>query len=101
MQKTIIGNCQTWLVLRIAGSTARILSDYFGQAEYQEKQEGVHVGGESEQGSMQWQARRTLRNIILSSEIQHLPDLEGYLAVLLLIAWLFLPINTTILTSRF
>lgn len=80
--QTIMGMCQTWLVLRVADSeTAQYLSDTLGKAEQQEKDESLSFGAEPNRDGTNLQSRRTERAIVLPSEITHLPDLQGYLRV--------------------
>lgn len=80
--QTIMGLCQTWVVLRVADSeTAKYLSETLGQADIQEKDEGLSFGAESNRDGTNLVSKRTERAIVLASEIQHLPDLEGYMRV--------------------
>lgn len=80
--QTVMGMCQTWVVLRVADSeTAKYLSETLGQADIQEKDEGLSFGAESNRDGTNLVSKRTERAIVLASEIQHLPDLEGYMRV--------------------
>lgn len=80
--QTIMGMCQTWVVLRVADSeTAKYLSDTLGAADIQEKDESLSFGAESQRDGTNLASKRTERAIVLPSEIQHLPDLHGYMRV--------------------
>ena len=75
-----MGMCQTWLVLRVADSeTGQYLSDTLGQTEIHEKDESLSFGAESARDGTNLAARRAQKQIVLPSEIQHLPDREGFL----------------------
>lgn len=78
--QTLMGMCQTWLVLRVADSeTGQYLSDTLGQTEIHEKDESLSFGAESARDGTNLAARRAQKQIVLPSEIQHLPDREGFL----------------------
>lgn len=80
--QTIMGMCQTWVVLRVADSeTAKYLSETLGAADIQEKDESLSFGAESQRDGTNLASKRTERAIVLPSEIQHLPDLHGYMRV--------------------
>lgn len=80
--QVIMGMCQTWLVLRIAdGETAKYLSESLGQSEIHEREESLSFGAEPVRDGTSLQARRAQTPIVMASEIQRLPDLEGYLSV--------------------
>ncbi len=80
--QTMMGMCQTWLVLRIAdGETAKYLSDTLGQREIHEQEESYSYGAEPMRDGSSLQARRAQSPIVMPSEIQRLPDLTGYLAL--------------------
>ena len=80
--QTIMGMCQTWVVLRVADAeTAKYLSDTLGMTEIQEKDEGLSFGAESARDGTNLSSKRAQKQIVLASEIQHLPDREGYLRV--------------------
>jgi type IV conjugative transfer system coupling protein TraD len=72
--QTILGMCQTWVVLRVADSeTAQYLSDTLGKADMQEKDESLSFGADSVRDGTSLGSRRTERAIVMPSEIQHLP----------------------------
>lgn len=80
--QTIMGMCQTWIVLRVADSeTAKYLSETLGLMEMQEKDEGLSFGAEANRDGTNLSSRRAQKAIVLPSEIQHLPDLHGYMRV--------------------
>lgn len=80
--QTILGMCQTWVVLRVADSeTAQYLSDTLGKADMQEKDESLSFGADSVRDGTSLGSRRTERAIVMPSEIQHLPDLHGFMRV--------------------
>lgn len=82
MAQTIIGMCQTRLVLRVSGGdTADDLAKAFGEAEVDEKDEALSYGAGTNRDGVNVQARRMLRDIVLSSEVQRLPDLAGFLSI--------------------
>jgi type IV conjugative transfer system coupling protein TraD len=80
--QTIMGMCQTWIVLRVADAeTARYLSETLGLMEIQEKDEGLSFGAEANRDGTNLSSRRAQKAIVLPSEIQHLADLHGYMRV--------------------
>lgn len=80
LAKTIISGCQTKLLLRVTdGSAARQLAETMGQAEMDEKEETLSYGLHAERDGVSVFARRSLRDIVLSSEVLTLPDMAGYL----------------------
>lgn len=82
LAKTIISGCQTKLLLRVTdGAAAKLLAEMMGQAEIDEKDETLSYGLNSERDGVSVSARRQLRDIVLTSEILTLPDMQGYLLV--------------------
>jgi type IV conjugative transfer system coupling protein TraD len=80
--QTIMGMCQTWVVLRVADpETAQYLSDTLGKADMQEKDESLSFGVDSTRDGTNLGSRRMERVIVMPSEIQHLPDLHGFMRV--------------------
>jgi len=80
--KTIISMSQTKLVLRVGdGDTAKVLEELFGKAEIDEKEETYSYGLNSQRDGVSVFARRQMREIVMSSEIRHLPDLAGYFSI--------------------
>lgn len=82
LAKTIISGCQTKLILRITdGASAKLLSELLGQAEVDEKQETLSYGIDPHREGLSLSARRTLRHLVLGSEILALPDMTGYFMI--------------------
>jgi type IV conjugative transfer system coupling protein TraD len=82
LAKTIISGCQTKLLLRVTdGAAAKLLADLMGQAEVDEKEETLSYGLSPERDGVSVFARRSMRDLVLSSEILTLPDMTGYLVV--------------------
>ena len=82
LAKTIISGCQTKLLLRVTdGAAAKLLADLMGQAEVDEKEETLSYGLNSQRDGVSVSARRSLRDIVLTSEILKLPDMHGYLVI--------------------
>lgn len=80
LARTIISGCQTKLLLRVTdGDAAKALANAIGQADLDEKEESLNLGIDERRDGMSVFARRNLRDLVLSSEILHLPDMEGYL----------------------
>ncbi|QKM57847.1 type IV secretion system DNA-binding domain-containing protein [Burkholderia glumae] len=80
LARTIISGCQTKLLLRVTdGDSAKALVNAIGQADLDEKEESFNLGIDERRDGMSVFAKRNLRDIVLSSEILHLPDMQGYL----------------------
>ncbi|WP_367190288.1 type IV secretion system DNA-binding domain-containing protein [Burkholderia sp. Ed8] len=80
LARTIISGCQTKLLLRVTdGDAAKALANAIGQADLDEKEESLNLGIDERRDGMSVFARRNLRDLVLSSEILRLPDMEGYL----------------------
>lgn len=82
LAKTIISGCQTKLLLRVTdGAAAKLMSELMGQAEVDEKEESLSYGLSSSRDGVSVFAKRNLREIVLTSEILTLPDMQGYLVI--------------------
>lgn len=82
LAKTIISGCQTKLLLRVTdGAAAKLLSDLMGQAEVDEKEETLSYGLSAQRDGVSVFARRSMRDLVLTSEILTLPDMTGYLII--------------------
>ena len=82
LAKTIISGCQTKLLLRVTdGAAAKLLSDLMGQAEVDEKEETLSYGLSAQRDRVSVFARRSMRDLVLTSEILTLPDMTGYLII--------------------
>ena len=82
LAKTIISGCQTKLLLRVTdGAAAKLLADMMGQAEVDEKEETLSYGLNAQRDGVSVFARRSMRDIVLTSEILTLPDMHGYFVV--------------------
>ncbi|RQT22070.1 type IV secretion system DNA-binding domain-containing protein [Burkholderia contaminans] len=80
LARTIISGCQTKLLLRVTdGDAAKALANAIGQADLDEKEESLNLGIDERRDGMSVFARRNLRDLVLSSEILRLPDMQGYL----------------------
>jgi type IV conjugative transfer system coupling protein TraD len=78
--QTIISQCQTKVLLRIAdGRAAKVLSELMGSAEMDEKEETFSMGARAEKDGTSIYARRAQREVVMSSEILTLGDMEGFL----------------------
>lgn len=82
LAKTIISGCQTKLLLRVTdGAAAKLLAELMGQAEVDEKEETLSYGLSSQRDGVSVFARRSMRDLVLTSEILTLPDMTGYLVI--------------------
>lgn len=82
LAKTIISGCQTKLLLRVTdGAAAKLMSELMGQSEVDEKEESLSYGLSSSRDGVSVFAKRNLREIVLTSEILTLPDMQGYLVI--------------------
>ena len=82
LAKTIISGCQTKLMLRVTdGGAAKLLADLMGKAEVDEKEETLSFGINAQRDGVSVYARRSIRDIVLTSEILTLPDMVGYLVI--------------------
>jgi type IV conjugative transfer system coupling protein TraD len=82
LAKTIISGCQTKLLLRVTdGAAAKLMSELMGQAEVDEKEESLSYGLSASRDGVSVFAKRNLREIVLTSEILTLPDMQGYLVI--------------------
>lgn len=82
LAQTIVSLLQTKLLLRISdGASARILAELMGQAELDEKEETTSYGVSAQRDGVSVFARRQLRDLVLSSEILTLPDMQGFLQI--------------------
>lgn len=82
LAKTIISGCQTKLLLRVTdGAAAKLLSDLMGQAEVDEKEETLSYGLSAQRDGVSVFSRRSMRDLVLTSEILTLPDMTGYLVI--------------------
>ncbi len=78
LAKTIISGCQTKLLLRVTdGAAAKLLAELMGQAEVDEKEETLSYGLNAQRDGVSIFARRSMRDIVLTSEILTLPDMTG------------------------
>lgn len=82
LAKTIISGCQTKLLLRVTdGGAARLLAELMGQVEMDEKEETLSYGLNAHRDGVSVFARRSMRDLVLTSEILTLPDMTGYLLI--------------------
>lgn len=82
LAKTIISGCQTKLLLRVTdGTAAKLMSELMGQAEIDEKEESLSYGLSASRDGVSVFAKRNLRDIVLTSEILTLPDMQGFLSI--------------------
>lgn len=82
LAKTIISGCQTKLLLRVTdGEAAKQMAVLFGTSEVDEKDETLSYGLSASRDGISIVNKRTIRDLILSSQILGLPDLTGYLIV--------------------
>lgn len=80
--KAILQNCNTWLVFRANNAeTARMVSAQIGQFEEMEKIVSLNFGVEEGEDSSSYTSKRALRDAVMPSEIQRLPDLHCYLVL--------------------
>lgn len=82
LAKTIISGCQTKLLLRVTdGEAAKQMAVLFGTSEIDEKDETLSYGLSASRDGISIVNKRSIRDLILSSQILGLPDLTGYLIV--------------------
>lgn len=80
LARTIISGCQTKCILRVTdGAAAKLICEGLGQSEVDEKEENTSFGAGSNRDGITVYSKRTLRDIVMSSEILTLPDMTGYL----------------------
>lgn len=80
--KAIIAMSQTKLVLRTTdGETASELSEMFGEAEIDEKEETFSYGINAQRDGVSVFAKRQMRDLIIAGQILYLPDRTGYMVV--------------------
>lgn len=78
--KTMMSSLQTKLMLRVTDhGTAQVLSDVLGQMEVSEKELSRSMGINSQRDGDSFNSKRTMRPIVLASEIMSLPDMVGYI----------------------
>ncbi len=76
--QTILSCLSTWLVLRCSDAdTADYMSKYIGEAEVQRSQKSASNSDSG--GSESWSEQSTTQRVVLASEIQAYPNLEGLL----------------------
>lgn len=77
---SLAGLCATWVCMRQNDpETAKWSADSFGQAEIMEMNENVSYGAHEIRDGVSLSQNRQMRNIVLSSQISNLDDLEGYI----------------------
>lgn len=77
---SILQNCNTWLIFRANNAeTAQMVSRQIGQFEEMEKTTSFSFGVDGDRDGASHSARRALRDAVMPSEIQRLPDLNCYL----------------------
>lgn len=78
--QTIISMCQNKLTLRVPDfQTAEYISNDLGSQEILEHDENISFGSDSNRDGVTITTRRNDRKLVTPSEIQGLPDLQGYL----------------------
>jgi type IV conjugative transfer system coupling protein TraD len=81
ISQTIVSGCQTQLLLRSRdGKAAKALSELMGSQELEKKEESFSYGLNSQRDGVNVHSRRLVREIVMSSEILSLPDMEGFLS---------------------
>ncbi len=74
------GQCSTWATLRVPDpDSAAWASKSLGECEVLETTEGLNYGSDTE--GIRLSQTRHNRQVVMASEIQSLPDLEGYLRI--------------------
>ena len=72
--------CSTWAIMRFNGDkSAEWASKGLGSSETLETSEGISYGGHEIRDGVSLSKQRKLRPIVLPTEINDLPDLQGYL----------------------
>lgn len=80
--ETIFNSCGTALVLNLADpATARIFSDRFGERQYWDTSETKTMGPADARDGVSLVRNKVTERLILPSEIQGLPKLQGYLKI--------------------
>lgn len=78
--QTIISTCQNMLTLRVPDfATAEHVAKNLSTQEVLEKGENVSFGKDPARDGVSISSRRVMRNLVLPSEIQGLPQFQGYL----------------------
>ena len=96
--QTIVENCSNTLILRCAGSenggTSQFASRLIGEREVLRRQttrgrdRGVIFGGRDSRRSTSISEQTATETAVMPSELEQLPDLEGYLKLVSSPAWL-------------
>jgi type IV secretory pathway TraG/TraD family ATPase VirD4 len=80
--ETIFNTCGTVLILNVADpSTAKYFSDRFGMREVERPQENFRMSAQDHSDGLTLSRHEKKIELVLPSEIQSLPKLEGYLKV--------------------
>lgn len=78
--KSLIGNSNNKLILRTADD-AEDIANLFNKSEVEEYTENTSYGATKNRDGVSINKQRTLRNVVLPSELQTLDDLEAYFKV--------------------
>jgi len=79
-RQVIMSNLQNKLILRVPdGETAKIYAEELGKIELYEVSDGQGFGVDSIRDSTSLNRKRAEKNAVTASEIQYLPDLQGFL----------------------
>jgi len=78
--KSLIGNSNNKLILR-TGDDAEDIANLFNKSEVEEYNENTSYGATKNRDGVSINKQRTLRNVVLPSELQTLDDLEAYFKV--------------------
>jgi hypothetical protein len=82
MTRTLVSGLQSALVLRTTeADSAKRLSEKLGKEDVSEVNESTSFGVSENRDGMNMSQRRTERHVVLPSEIQALPTLEGFLSL--------------------
>ena len=78
--EALLGQPQTRLILRtVEPDTAGWLERLLGKAEMLKTQESQSMGGDAQRDGVSIQRQIRSESVVLASEIQNLPDLQGYM----------------------
>lgn len=81
--ETIISNCNTGIHFRSRGKkTSAYVAELLGEKEIQEINENISYGGNQVKDGVSLSPHKTIKNIILPSQIKQLNNLEAYLQLI-------------------
>ena len=82
LARTVVSGCQTKLLMRVTdGDAAKMMTKLIAESETDEIQETQSYGTNSHRDGANLSPKRTVQDLVLTSEIMRLPDMAGYLVL--------------------